>query len=170
LFRIGDQVHNAVIEVSSLTGMFGFAIAFILFGSVLSLLIGLEQLTGRKNPGRSNILLFIVSIFASIILYNCVLINFGIPMVYPWTIFFCMTSLFTIGPFNYLYFRSLLDQDMQFSSDLLPHLAVPAIALIAEVVFQTISHENKVRIIQGVFSADFSSPMVVMITAGIFLG
>jgi AraC-like DNA-binding protein len=112
------------------------ASAFVLFGGGLTLLTGIEQLSGRRSPGRSNVLLFSVAIVVSIILCNWVLLFYGVPREHPRAAFLFYTSIYVIGPLNYLYYRSLLEPGLMISGRQSLHLIAPLLVLVLEVIFQ----------------------------------
>ena len=129
--------------------MFGtVASAVVLFGSGLTLLIGLEQLTGQKGYERPRLLLFAVSILVSIILLNYLSFYSGIALQHPRIMFLFFTSVYAVGPLNYLYYRSLVEPGMRAGPDG-AHLLLPLLILIMETVFQFQGEELRQAIVAG---------------------
>ena len=143
--------------------------SIILFGSGLSLLIGIEQLTGRKNLTRVNILLSIVSFFVAIILWNYSAIYSEAPLKNSWMIFLIMTSLYVIGPLNYLYYRSLLKSVETKSLKNFLHLLPPFLILIFETGFHLSDATFKREIIHSFLQDKVIGILGVGLLAGLVI-
>jgi len=142
--------------------------AFVLFGGGLTLLTGIEQLTGRKSPGRSNVLLFAVAIVVTIILGNWVMLYRGVPRHLPWAVFLFLTAIYLIGPLNYLYYRSLLEPGLMIAGRQAIHLAAPLAVLALEIAFQSRGGDWKSAIIGDFLTVPSDGiPALVMFAGGV---
>lgn len=139
----------------------------VLFGSGITLLLGVEQLSGRSVRSRSNYLLFAVSIFVAIILYNHAELSAG-PPAHPWRAFLYVTSVYVIGPLNYLYYRSLIYPDLRIGREQAFHFLPAVVALSIELYLQTRPEPVKAAALHDVFTSVRFHPLLAFLFVGGF--
>jgi len=144
-------------------------LTIILFGSGLSLLIGVEQLTGRKNITRANLFLSIESFFVAIILWNYLEIYLGTTLNSNWNIFLLLTSVYVIGPLNFLYYRSLLKPvEITFSKNFI-HLLLPIVIFIFEIGSNIADVTFKKQIIHSFLQKEIIGVFGITLLVGFFI-
>ena len=109
---------------------------YILFGGAVTVLLGIEQLTGRPERARYNVVLFLISILAAIVLFNHVLFANGITTRHPGSVFLYLTSLCAVGPLTYLYYHILMFPGRRIRVRRLRRLIPAGIMLIIEIILQ----------------------------------
>lgn len=100
----------------------------ILFGSIFTLLHGIEQITGRARRNRLDYITAIVMADVALILYNHAILSTDRLFLRQQNLFFYLTSLYAIGPLNYLYYYSLINGKINLSLRLNIHL-LPAFCI-----------------------------------------
>lgn len=145
--------------------IFGLAASlFVIFGCFLTIITGLEQVASRKERRSDNVLLFVTSMIVAVILVNFVFLYGGIHAVLPSAAFLFFSSIYAVGPLNYLYYRSLVDSDVNIVKTKGIHLAPALCMLIVESIFQLQNVSFKRDIV-----ASFASPVENGITEIILL-
>lgn len=145
---------------------------YILFGGAVTLLLGIEQLTGKPERARYNVVLFFISILAAIVLFNHVLFANGITTQYPWTAFLYLTSLCAVGPLTYLYYHILMFPGRRIRARRLRRLIPAGIILIIEIILQSQPEEVKRHALDVLFNTSEFSFLLLLLLAGgaIFVG
>ncbi|OHD62697.1 MAG: hypothetical protein A2176_12740 [Spirochaetes bacterium RBG_13_51_14] len=123
----------------------------ILFCSAMTLLMGIEQLTGRVERARYNVVFFFISILSAIILFNHVLFGNAVTPSYPWSAFFYLTALYAIGPITYLYYLLLILPVRRIRLRRIWHLVPAFIILCLDIYLQTKPYTLKQQVLDAIF-------------------
>lgn len=113
------------------------ASVFILFSAAMTLLMGVEQLTGRVEKARYNTILLFVTIPVSIIQFNHVLFGIGMTPLYPWSAFLYLTSIYAIGPLTNMYYHFLMNPGRKIRPKKFLRFIPALIILVVEIALQT---------------------------------
>jgi AraC-like DNA-binding protein len=145
---------------------------YILFGGAVTLLLGIEQLTGKPERARYNVVLFFISILAAIVLFNHVLFANGITTQCPWTAFLYLTSLCAVGPLTYLYYHILMFPGRRIRARRLRRLIPAGFILVVEIILQAQPEEVKRHALDVLFNTnEFSFLLPLLFSAGaVFVG
>jgi AraC-like DNA-binding protein len=141
---------------------------YLLFGSAMSLLMGVELLIGRNEQAKHNTVLFFVSLLVSIILYHHVLFGNEIIPEHPWLAFFYLTALYSIGPLIYLYYLFLMYPFIKFRIKRFLGLIPAACIFLFELYLQAQPYSLKHHVLSDIFyTTEFSFLLVVQYIGGV---
>ncbi len=145
-----------------------FASVFILFSAAMTLLMGMEQLTGRAEKARYNTILFFVTIPVTIIQFNHVLFGIGLTPLYPWSSFLYLTSIYAIGPLTNMYYHFLMNPGRRVRLKKFLRFIPAGIILAVEIALQTgWTDEAKQRVLHLLFNTGgFSFLLPLMFIGG----
>ncbi len=140
---------------------------FILFSAGMTLLMGVEQLTGRAERARYHTILFVLSVPVSIILVNHVLFGNGITPRHPWSAFLYLTSIYTIGPLTNMYYHFLMYPGRRIRPKKLLRFVPAGLMLVTEVALQAgWTAEEKRRVLDELFNAGGFSFLLPLVFVG----
>ncbi|HOS98183.1 MAG TPA: helix-turn-helix domain-containing protein [Deltaproteobacteria bacterium] len=137
----------------------------IFFGSGLSLLMALQQLSG-KDPDRLNVLGFMLLVCNSIIMLNIALALSRAQIAYPIISFPFLPVIFAVGPLNLFYDHSLVDPKQPISYKTRLHILPAAVITVIGLIFQFQDALYKEAMIRGLFDEPLRSPLAVVIIVG----
>ncbi len=136
-------------------------------GLGICLLMALEQLFSRRR-NSINIISSLLLFCNAAIIMGSLLIAYEIPFHYPWSIYFFITSLYSIGPLNLFYYNALTNTREIALRKLLIHLIPALLVLIIETSFQCMDHTIKVSILKSFISPMmFNKTTILIITSAI---
>ncbi|MEJ5362833.1 MAG: helix-turn-helix domain-containing protein [Spirochaetota bacterium] len=122
----------------------------IIFGAIFTLLHGIEQITGKTRRTKLDYLTSIVMADVALILYNhAVMATDGLQK--QLSLIFYLTSIYTIGPLNYLYYYSLLHNTLTISIRFLSHFLPSILVFCLECMYYLLPAHVKDNIIYSIY-------------------
>lgn len=137
----------------------------ILFGALFTFLHGLEQITGRDKRKQIDYITALVMADVALILYNHALLAANYVATFHFSLIFYLTSVYAIGPLNYVYYYSLIGNDVNISSRLLIHLLPALCVFVVELIYYTLPHSIKISFINSLY-ATIINPFSSMLCIG----
>ncbi len=138
----------------------------IVFGAVFTFLHGVEQITGRAHRTKIDYLTAIVMADVALILYNHAIFASG-GFQKQLSLIFYLTSVYAIGPLNYLYYYSLIHNSIKINSRVLIHLLPAACIFVIELIFYISPLHIKERAINSIYATHINPFSILLLTGGI---
>lgn len=141
------------------------AVIVIFFGSGLSFLMALEQISG-KNRDTLNVLSFLLLLCNALIILQ---IGFSVNMVqvrYPLTTFLFLTSVYSVGPLNLFYYRSLLDSETPIPYRTRLHILPAVVVFIVEIIVHLMLLGGMQGFVEQMFMEPYRSPFTYVVLLG----
>lgn len=143
----------------------------ILFGALFTFLHGLEQITGRVKRKKIDYITALVMADVALILYNHALLAANYVATFEFSLIFYLTSIYAIGPLNYVYYYSLINNDVKISPRLLIHLLPALCIFVLELIYYTLPHAIKISIIDSMYATIINPFSIMLFIGGIsFIG
>ncbi|MCX7680229.1 MAG: helix-turn-helix transcriptional regulator [Spirochaetes bacterium] len=139
----------------------------ILFGASFTLLHGIEQIVAQSKRTRLDYLTALVMLDVALILYNHAILSTDRLITHKNILFFYLTSLYAIGPLNYLYYYSLINRKYTFSFRLGIHLIPAACMFVLETIFLLSPAHIKNEIVTIMYSEKISFFTVLLFVGGL---
>ncbi|MCX8125135.1 MAG: helix-turn-helix transcriptional regulator [Spirochaetes bacterium] len=140
--------------------------AIIIFGAIFTLLHGIEQVTGRTNRTKVDYLTALVMADVALILYNHAVLGEGILTTHLPCIFY-LTSVYAIGPLNYLYYYSLINNTIVISGRLILHI-LPALCIFCiELAFYFSPASLQSNIVSSIYSQHINVFAILLFIGGV---
>ncbi|HOJ29282.1 MAG TPA: helix-turn-helix transcriptional regulator [Spirochaetota bacterium] len=138
----------------------------IIFGAIFTLLHGVEQIAGRARRTKIDYLTAIVMADVALILYNhAIMATDGLQK--QLSLIFYLTSIYAIGPLNYLYYYSLLHNTLTISIHLLSHLLPASVIFCLELIYYLSPTHVKENIISSIYSQSINVFSILLFLGGI---
>jgi len=137
----------------------------VTFGVGFSLVFATAQLC-RKDPGLSNVLNFLVYLGNGIIQLMVVLKVRNVIPEHPMAAFLFLSSIFFVGPANYLYHYLLLNPGKDLPVKLKLQFAPAAAVFLCEVIFQLLPVGTKQRFLAELLSSPLEHWFTIVLAAG----
>lgn len=138
----------------------------IVFGAIFTLLHGIEQITGRVNRTQLDYLTAIVMADVALILYNhAVFASNGLSTQIP--LIFYLTSVYAIGPLNYLYYHSMIHQSLKINFKIIIHLLPSLCVFVAESMFYMYPAHIKEKVINSIYTTHINPFSILLIVGGV---
>lgn len=137
----------------------------ILYGAIFSFLHGIEQITGKVKKTQLDYISSIVMITVAIILYNHAILSTNRLLFNPNSLFFYLTSIYAIGPLNYFYYYSLINNQFQLNTKQLLHLLPALVIGFIECMYYAMPVKMKHIIINSIY-AKFLNPFSILLVIG----
>ena len=134
----------------------------IFFGSGLSFLMGLGQLTGKRRV-RLDYIVFALLVCLSVFLLNLFFFAIDVPFHCPAATFLFFTSIYLFGPLLYIYFYSLLYPNKPIYDKAGRHLMPAACVFILEIIFQLQSIEYKRFFFGSIHDGNHSEVVLIFV-------
>lgn len=145
--------------------VFRIMLEVVTFGVGFSLVFALAQVC-RKKPGLPDYLNFLVFLGNSVIQLFVVLNASNVLAEYPQASFLFLTSIFLLGPANYLYHHVLLNPTQPVPTTFKLQFVPAAMALAGELVFQMLPVAEQRRFLASLLAAPMDHPFTLVLLAG----
>lgn len=144
--------------------LFALLLQVVTFGAGFSAVFALAQLV-RQRPALADVLNFLVFLGNSVIQWFVVSYAAGVLPERPVACFPLLTSLFLLGPANYLYHHILLHPDQPVPTRLRLQFIPAALALVAEIAFQALPASVQQPFLAALLRDPLSHPFTLVLLA-----
>jgi len=138
----------------------------ILYGAVFSFLHGIEQLTGKVKKNQLDYISSIVMVTVAIILYNHAILSTNRLLFNPNSLFFYLTSIYAIGPLNYFYYYSLINNQFHLTTKQLIHLLPAVVICFIECSYYLLPANIKHVIINSIYTEALNPFSILLVIGG----
>lgn len=138
----------------------------LLFSAIFTLLHGIEKLTGQSKIQKIHYITAIVMADVALILYNHAILSTDLLYKNQKYLIFYLTSLYVIGPLNYLYYYSLISSfapTRRFTVHFIPAILI----FFLECYVYLSSYQIKKSIIESVYQTPVNVFIVLLIAGGL---